>query len=153
MKSRTNLVMNLYVGLTCFMSSAQNCFLFLNISIVELMRSTFCIQFFNELTASACFKHYLLIFRRRFTNNNWYTGCVLCLLAATRVGIPHQPGSNWPTLHARNVLTVVCAAPPEDEQVVLETCRGCYFITNWIKKVHLVCSTIPMYYDARSTKH
>jgi hypothetical protein len=27
--------------------------------------------------------------------------------------------------HVRNIPTVVCAAPPEDEQVVLETYRGC----------------------------
>jgi hypothetical protein len=53
-----------------------------------------------ELTASTCFEHCLLIIRRSCINNNWYTACVLCQLAATRVGV-------------------------EDEQVVLETCRGC----------------------------
>jgi hypothetical protein len=35
-----------------------------------------------------------------------------------------NPGSNQQTQHARNMQIVVCAAPPEDEQVVLETCRG-----------------------------
>jgi hypothetical protein len=38
--------------------------------------------------------------------NTWYIACVLCLLAATRIGA--------------NILT----GPPEDEQVMLETCRG-----------------------------
>jgi hypothetical protein len=33
---------------------------------------------------------------------------------------------------------VVCAAPPEDGQVVLETSRDCQFITNWIKCISLV---------------
>jgi hypothetical protein len=41
---------------------------------------------YYELTASTCSEHYLLIFRRRYTNN-WYIACVLCLLAATRIGV------------------------------------------------------------------
>jgi hypothetical protein len=28
------------------------------------------------------------------------------------------------TYHARNIPSAVCAVPPEDEQVMLETCRG-----------------------------
>jgi hypothetical protein len=28
------------------------------------------------------------------------------------------------TLYARNIPSAVCAGPPEDEQVTLETCRG-----------------------------
>jgi hypothetical protein len=28
------------------------------------------------------------------------------------------------TLYARNTPNAVCVAPPEDEQVMLETCRG-----------------------------
>jgi hypothetical protein len=28
------------------------------------------------------------------------------------------------TLYARNIPSAVCIAPPEDEQVMLETCRG-----------------------------
>jgi hypothetical protein len=63
---------------------------------------------YYELTASTCFKHYLLIFRRCYTNDTWYIACVLCLLAATARSIP-----------------IVFAVPPEDEQVVLETRRGC----------------------------
>jgi hypothetical protein len=43
---------------------------------------------YYELTAPACCEHYLLIFRRRCINNSWYTACVLCRLAATRVGVP-----------------------------------------------------------------
>jgi hypothetical protein len=84
---------------------------------------------YYELTACTCFEHYLLIFRRRCTNNNRYIACVLYLLAATRVEVGHQfhfkPGSSQQTKHARNIPSVVCVAPPEDEQVVLETCRGC----------------------------
>jgi hypothetical protein len=44
-----------------------------------------------------------------------------------------NPGSSHQTQHARNIQIVVCAAPPEDEQVVLETCKGCQFIINLIK--------------------
>jgi hypothetical protein len=43
------------------------------------------------------------------------------------------------------------AAPPEDEQVMLETCRGPWFTVNWIK-VHHVGFIILIYYDARSAK-
>jgi hypothetical protein len=57
------------------------------ISVVEPTRCTFCITF---ITASTCFKHYLLIFRRR-SINNWYIACVLCRLAAARVGVSLQP--------------------------------------------------------------
>jgi hypothetical protein len=32
--------------------------------------------------ASACFEHYLLIFRRLCTNDTWYIACLLCQLAA-----------------------------------------------------------------------
>jgi hypothetical protein len=42
---------------------------------------------YYELTASTCFAHYLLIIRKRCTNSNWYTACLLCQLAATRVGV------------------------------------------------------------------
>jgi hypothetical protein len=35
--------------------------------------------------------------------------------------------------HARNIPNAVCTAPPEDEQVMLETCRGPWFSVNWIK--------------------
>jgi hypothetical protein len=34
---------------------------------------------YYELTASTCFEHYLLTFRRRCINNNW---CIACLLLA-----------------------------------------------------------------------
>jgi hypothetical protein len=43
-------------------------------------------------------------------NGAWYITCVLCQLAA--------PGA------ARSRPSAVCVAPPEDEQVMLETCRG-----------------------------
>jgi hypothetical protein len=33
-------------------------------------------------------------------------------------------GSDIATLYARNTLTAVCVALPEDEQVMFETCRG-----------------------------
>jgi hypothetical protein len=37
------------------------------------------------------------------------------------------------TLYARNIRNSVCVAPPEDEQVILETCRGPWFSINWMK--------------------
>jgi hypothetical protein len=35
-----------------------------------------------------------------------------------------QPFHSHLTLHASNISNVVCVAPPEEEQVMLETCRG-----------------------------
>jgi hypothetical protein len=58
-----------------------------------------------ELTASTCFEHYFLISSRSCIHNNWYISCVLCRLAAIPI--------------------VVYAVPPDDEQIVLEACRGC----------------------------
>jgi hypothetical protein len=37
------------------------------------------------------------------------------------------------TLYLRNIPIAVCVDPPEDEQVMLETCRGPWFSINWIK--------------------
>jgi hypothetical protein len=45
---------------------------------------------YYELTAFTYFEHYLLNFRRRNTNNNWYVACLLCLLAATRFEVELQ---------------------------------------------------------------
>jgi hypothetical protein len=59
------------------------------------------------------FEHYLLILRRRRTNGSWYIAGVLCQLAA--------PGLEF---HARDIPSDLCAAPLENEQVMLETCRG-----------------------------
>jgi hypothetical protein len=57
---------------------------------------------YYELTASTCFEHYLVIFRRRCINNNWYIARVLCRLAATMVGAEldqfrSKPGSSQKT--------------------------------------------------------
>jgi hypothetical protein len=40
---------------------------------------------------------------------------------------------SWPsqlTLYAPNIPSAVCEAPPEDEQVTIETCRGISFSIN-----------------------
>jgi hypothetical protein len=37
------------------------------------------------------------------------------------------------TLYARNIPSAVCTTPPEDEQVMLKTCRGSWFSINWMK--------------------
>jgi hypothetical protein len=35
--------------------------------------------------------------------------------------------------YARNIPSAVCVSPPEDEQVMLETCRDTWFSINWMK--------------------
>jgi hypothetical protein len=44
-----------------------------------------------------------------------------------------QPCHSQLTLYARNIPNAVCVAPPEEEQVMLETCRGPWFSINWMK--------------------
>jgi hypothetical protein len=39
------------------------------------------------------------------------------------------------TLYASIISNSVCAAYPEDEQVMLETCRGLWFTINWMKSL------------------
>jgi hypothetical protein len=45
---------------------------------------------YYEVTSSVCFKHYLLILRRRYTNSSSYVAYILCMLAASRVGLELQ---------------------------------------------------------------
>jgi hypothetical protein len=40
--------------------------------------------------------------RRRFTNGTWYTACVLCLLAATRVGVERSFTPTQVTVNGHN---------------------------------------------------
>jgi hypothetical protein len=47
---------------------------------------------------------------------------VYCTVAVPAVKL--QPCHSQLTLYAHNVPNVVCAVPPEDEQVMLKTCRG-----------------------------
>jgi hypothetical protein len=47
--------------------------------------------------------------------------------------VPLQSSCSELTWHARNISSVPCVVPPEDEQVMLETCRGPWFLINWIK--------------------
>jgi hypothetical protein len=62
----------------------------------------FLYSIYYELIASTCFEHYLLIFRRRCTNNDWYTECVLpvsCYQVWSGTGdqFHSNPGSSQPT--------------------------------------------------------
>jgi hypothetical protein len=66
------------------------------------------------------------------------------------VSIIQQPSHSKLTLYARNIPHADCGAPPEDEQVMLETCRGPWFSIKW--NVHHVGFTILIYCDVRSAK-
>jgi hypothetical protein len=78
--------------------------------------------------------------------DTWYIAGVLCQLAV--------PGLKWSecsqlTKHARSTPSAACVSPPEDEQVMLWSWRGPWFLINWIK-VHDVGFTVLVHYDARS---
>jgi hypothetical protein len=61
----------------------------------------------------------------------------------TAFGILHAYNVSWLcygcschgqlTLYACNIPNAVCVTPPEDEQILLETCRGLWFSINWLK--------------------
>jgi hypothetical protein len=87
----------------------------------------------RQSRASTCFEHYLLILRRRYTNGIWYTAYVLCQLALARLQHYNRATVNWHYTHAIRIPTAVCAAIPEDEQVMLEACRGSWFSINRMK--------------------
>jgi hypothetical protein len=46
------------------------------------------------------------------------------------------------TLHTRNIRSAVCLSPPEDEQIMLETCRGPEFLI----KLNEKCITLVSLY-------
>jgi hypothetical protein len=59
--------------------------------------------------------------------------------ARTAFGILHAYNVSWlchsqVTLYARSIPNAVCVTPPEDEQVMLETCRGPLIINKLNKK-------------------
>jgi hypothetical protein len=76
---------------TCGFSTFYCYFIFVKNLLLQYSRTNkmhILYSVYHELTACTCFEHYLLIFSRCYTNNNWYTACVLCLLAATRFEVP-----------------------------------------------------------------
>jgi hypothetical protein len=42
---------------------------------------------YQDWSGTGVFEHYLLILRMRYTNGTWYIACVLCQLAAIRIGL------------------------------------------------------------------
>jgi hypothetical protein len=59
-----------------------------------------------------------------------------------------QPCHNQLTLYTRSTPNAICAATPEDEQVMFETCRGLWFLINWMK-VHHDGFMILMFHDCK----
>jgi hypothetical protein len=49
--------------------------------------------------------------------------CCLRIMSGGCYQFQFNPGSSQQTQHARSITVIVCVAPPEDEQVVLETYR------------------------------
>jgi hypothetical protein len=46
----------------------------------------------------------------------------------------NRGAANWQTLYARNIPNAVCAGPPKDGKVTLETCRRPWFSINCTKR-------------------
>jgi hypothetical protein len=82
--------------------------------------------------SDTCFEHYLLILRRSYTNGIEYIACV-CHLAVARLQFTVSLQPCQLALHARNILKGVFAAPPGDEQVMIDICSGPWFSINWMQ--------------------
>jgi hypothetical protein len=77
----------------------------------------FLCSIYCELTASTYFEHYLLSSGAAAkTILGILRACYVCWLL---------PGLEWNWSTGPVIPSVVCVAPPEDEQVMLETYRGC----------------------------
>jgi hypothetical protein len=50
--------------------------------------------------------------------------CVRMSVGCATIAVSLQSWHSRLTLYARNVANAICVAPLEDEQVMLETCRG-----------------------------
>jgi hypothetical protein len=98
--------------------------------LISIMKPTWCTFFsiYWESRASTCFEHYLLILRKRYTNGFRYIDCGTVVVSLL-------PCHSQLILYACNIPNAVCVTPPEDEQVMLETCRGHWFSVNWKKSV------------------
>jgi hypothetical protein len=73
---------------------------------------------------------YLLIIKRHCIYNYWYVLCVLCRLAASRVGVPLQP---------------CYTVPLDDEQISARNMWRLLILTNRKHTVHLVGSIMLIY--------
>jgi hypothetical protein len=56
-----------------------------------------------------------------------------CFTVAVSVAVSLQPCHSQLTLYACNIPNAVCVEPPENEQIMLETCKGLWLSINWIK--------------------
>jgi hypothetical protein len=103
------------------------------VSAVSIMKPVWCSfhSIYWESRASTCFEHYLLILRGRCT-------MALGILRAYNVSwlchtVKLQLWYSQLMLYACSIPSAICEAPSEDEQVLLETCRGPWFLINWMK--------------------
>jgi hypothetical protein len=67
----------------------------------------------------------LLAHRQEAPHKQHLIYCVrIMFVGCGTVAVKLQPRHSQLTLYVRNIPNAVCAAPPDDEQVMLETCRG-----------------------------
>jgi hypothetical protein len=126
-----------HTGTGCWHRQYRGKYLQVSSVVVSIMKPMWCTfhSTYWESRASTCFEHYLLILRRCWTNGTWYIACVLCQLAVSRLQFHCNRATALQLTYTRNIPSVMCAAPPEDEQVMLETCRGPWFSINLMKSV------------------
>jgi hypothetical protein len=101
------------------------------LNYISIMKPTWCTfhSAYWESRASTCFEHYLFTLRKRCSRKGiWYVYCVRVCMVAVSLQSWHSQ-----LTYARNIPNAFCGAHPEDERVVLETCRGSWFSISWMK--------------------
>jgi hypothetical protein len=61
--------------------------------------------------------------------------CVRMSVGRCTVEVKLQPYHSQLTLYARNIPNAIFVAPPDDKQIMLETCRSPWLSINWMKSV------------------
>jgi hypothetical protein len=90
---------------------------------------------FNSLRIKSLYMlRALLAHPREALYNRHLVYCVRIMsVGCATTAVKLQPFHNQLTIYARNIPSAVCESPPEDEQVMLETCSGSWFSINWMK--------------------
>jgi hypothetical protein len=90
---------------------------------------------FNLLRIKGLYMFRALLAHIKEAPHKWPLVYRVCIMSVScgMIAVKLQSCHSQLTLYTHNIPSAVCLAPPEDEQVMLETCRGPWFSINWMK--------------------
>jgi hypothetical protein len=74
----------------------------------------------------------LLVHPQEVLHKRHFVYCLHIMSVVCAIAVKLQSWHSQQT-YTRNIPSTVCVVPPEDEQVMLRTCRGPWFSINWMK--------------------